>query len=177
MTMIQTISPEQASGKVAHIYGQIEQVMGRVPNAMQMYSSSPDLLEQQWQQIGYYMQHPTLSFPLLALIRMLVSQENQCEYCVGFNEGMLINVAGFTPDQVTAAKRNPDDAPISEKEMVMLRFVLNATKHAKSVKSGDLDTLRDAGWKDGEIMDALHHGARNIAVDVVFNALKIDKDF
>jgi uncharacterized peroxidase-related enzyme len=177
MAMIQTISPEQASGKVAHIYGQIEQVMGRVPNAMQIYSSSPDLLEQQWQQIGYYMQHPTLSFPLLALIRMLVSQENQCEYCVGFNEGMLINVAGFTPDQVAAAKRNPDDAPISEKEMVMLQFVLNATKYAKNVKSGDLDALRNAGWNDGEIMDALHHGARNIAVDVVFNALKIDKDF
>jgi hypothetical protein len=42
---------------------------------------------------------------------MLVSQENACDYCVGFNAAMLINVANQTPEQVAETKRNPTLAP------------------------------------------------------------------
>jgi hypothetical protein len=44
MSIISTVTPDQASGKVAEVYGQIQQMMGRVPNAFQLYSSSPVLL-------------------------------------------------------------------------------------------------------------------------------------
>ncbi len=53
MSIISTVAPEQASGKVAEVYGQIQQAMGRVPNAFRMYSSSPALLEQGFQSIAY----------------------------------------------------------------------------------------------------------------------------
>jgi AhpD family alkylhydroperoxidase len=105
MSIISTVTPEQASGKVAEVYGQIQQMMGRVPKAFQLYSSSPVLLEQGMQQIAYYMQHPTLSFPLLAMVRMLVSQHNDCQYCVGFNESMLMQMAGLAPEQVAATRQ------------------------------------------------------------------------
>jgi uncharacterized peroxidase-related enzyme len=177
MSIISTVTPEQASGKVAEVYGQIQQMMGRVPNAFQLYSSSPVLLEQQMQQITYYRQHPTLSFPLLAMVRMLVSQHNDCPYCVGFNEGMLMQMAGLTPEQVAATKSNPADAPLPEKDKAMLQFVLKATKTPKMAEKSDLDQLRALGWSDGDIMDAVYHGARNVAVDIVFNAFKIDNDF
>lgn len=177
MSIISTVTPEQAGGKVAEVYGQIQQMMGRVPNAFQLYSSSPILLEQQMQQIAYYMQHPALSFPLLAMVRMLVSQHNDCQYCVGFNEGMLMQMAGLTPEQVAATRRNPVDAPLPDRDKAMLLFVLKATKTPKMVEKSDLDQLRALGWSDGDIMDAAYHGARNVAVDIVFNTFKIDNDF
>ena len=177
MAIIQTVSPEQASGKVAQLYREIKQAFGRVPNAFRLYSSSPELLEQQWGQIKYYGQHPSLSFPLLAMIRMLVSLENECEYCIGLNEAMLIHRAGLTPEQIATTKRNPAEAPLPEKDKAMLLFVLKATKTPKAVGTADLDGLRAAGWQDGEIMDAMHHGARNMAADVVFNTFKVENDF
>lgn len=177
MSIISTVTLEQARGKVAEVYGKIQQMIGRVPNAFQLYSSSPVLLEQQMQQIAYYMQHPTLSFPLLAMVRMLVSQHNDCQYCVGFNEGMLMQMAGLTPEQVAATRSNPADAPLPDKDKAMLLFVLKATKTPKMVEKSDLDQLRALGWSDGDIMDAVYHGARNVAVDIVFNAFKIDNDF
>ncbi|MHB1292632.1 MAG: carboxymuconolactone decarboxylase family protein [Sulfuricella sp.] len=177
MSIISTVAPEQADGKVAEVYGQIQQMMGRVPNAFQLYSSSPVLLEQQMQQIAYYMQHPTLSFPLLAMVRMLVSQHNDCQYCVGFNEGMLMHRVGLTPEQVAATRRNPADAPLPDKDKAMLLLVLKATKTPKMVEKSDMDQLRALGWSDGDIMDAVYHGARNVAVDIVFNAFKIENDF
>lgn len=63
MPIIQTVASDQASGKVAEIYRQIEHAFGHVPNALQIYNSSPAMLEQQWQSIGYYMNHAALSFP------------------------------------------------------------------------------------------------------------------
>jgi uncharacterized peroxidase-related enzyme len=177
MSLIETVAPQQASGKVSALYQEVEQAFGRVPNAFQMYSGSPDLMAQQWAQIRYYMEHPALSFPLLATIRMLVSQENECEYCVGYNEAMLIQRAGLSAEQVAAAKRNPADAPLPDKEKAMLLFVLKATQTPKAVDKSDLDRLRGMGWRDGDILDAVHHGARNMAVDVVFNTFKIDNDF
>ncbi|MBU1689692.1 MAG: hypothetical protein KJ958_15140 [Gammaproteobacteria bacterium] len=177
MSIISTVTPEQAEGKVAEIYGQIQQMMGRVPNAFQMYSSSPALLEQQMQQISYFMQHPTLSFPLLAMVRMLVSQNNDCQYCIGLNEGMLIQMAGLTVEQVAATRRDPVSAPIPDKDKAMLLLVLKATKTPKLVDKSDLEQLRALGWCDSDIMDAVSHGARNVAADIIFNTFKIDIDF
>lgn len=177
MSIISTVAPEQASSKVAEIYGKIQQTMGRVPNAFQLYSSSPALLEQGFQQIAYYMQHPTLSFPLLATVRMLVSQKNDCQYCVGFNEAMLMGMANMTAEQIAATKLNPQAAPLPEKDKAMLLLVLKATQAPKSVEKADLDQLRALGWNDGEIMDAVYHGARNVAADIVFNTFKIENDF
>jgi uncharacterized peroxidase-related enzyme len=177
MTIISTVAPQEATGPVAQIYAQVEQALGRLPNAMKLYSASPDLLAMQWQHIGYYFQHPTLSFPLLASIRMLVSQENDCTYCIGMNEAMLIERAGFTAEQTAAAKRNPQDAALPDRDRAMLLFVLKATKTPKAVDSGDLTALRELGWSDRDILDAVNHGARNVAVDIIFNTFKITNDF
>lgn len=177
MNMISMVTPGQASGNVAQVYGQIEQAFGRVPNGMRLFSSSPALLEQQWQQLGYYMQHPHLSFPLLAFIRMLVSQRQDCEYCVGMNESMLVNMAGIAVEDVLAAKRNPAAAPLPEKEKAMLLAVLKAVETPKALDSSDFNRLRSLGWEDGDILDAINHGARNVAIDIMFNAFKIESDF
>ena len=177
MSLIATVSPQNASGALDTLYADMEQAFGRIPNAFQLYSSSPGLLAQQWEQIRYYTDHPALSFPLLAMIRLLVSQENDCEYCVGFNEAMLIHRASLSPEQIAAAKRNAADAPLPGKDKAMLLFVLKATQTPKAVEKADIDLLRNMGWKDGDILDAVHHGARNMAVDVVFNTFKVDNDF
>jgi AhpD family alkylhydroperoxidase len=177
MSIVQTISPEQASGKIAEIYQRVSQFLGRVPNALQLYSASPDLLEQVATQNGYYMQHPTLGFPLLAMVRMLVSQHNDCAYCIGLNESMLINRGGFTPEQIAETRRDPALAPLPEKDKAMLLFILKGTAAPKSVEKADLDHLRSLGWTDRDIVDGLFHGARNAAVDIMFDALKVEKDY
>lgn len=177
MSIVHTVPVEKASGKVSEIYGQVSEFFGRVPNGMQIYSSSPGLLEQQWQSMSYYMQHPTLSFPLLAMIRMVVSERNNCEYCVGMNESLLVNVAGLDAGQVSATKKKPELAPLEQKDKQMLLFVLKAMETPREIAAKDMDELRSLGWSDGEIVDAVAHGARNVAVDIVFNTFKVENDF
>lgn len=177
MPLIQTYTPENAEGQVKEIYNQVESAFGSVPNAMRILSSSPALLARQWQQIGYYMQHPTLSSNLLAMIRMIISEATHCEYCVGFNEAMLINRGGLSSEQVAAAKQNPQNAPLSDKEKAMLLFVLKATKNPLTVNAEDIAALKAQGWSDGDILDGLNHGAYMLAGDTILNALKIERDY
>lgn len=177
MTMIATVSPQNAAGKVAAIYSQIEGAVGYVPNAMRAYSSSPDVLENVWSQIAYYLEHPSLSFPLAAVIRMLVSEKQQCEYCVGFNEALLINHADWTHEQVADVLKDRASVPFNEKDKAMLFYVLDAVKTPKQMDKARLDTLHELGWSDREILDAVNLAAQNIAEDLVFNTFRITVDY
>ncbi len=177
MSILQTVTPEAATGEIAEIYAQIEQAWGSVPTAIQVFSANPALLRHQWEYYGSIMQHPRLSMPLTACIRMLVSQAGNCDYCIDMNAGMLINVAGWTPEQVAATRANFHDSPLSPDEKMLLGLVLKATRDSSSVSALDLQAARVAGWSDGDILDAVNHGARMVAGDIVINGFKVERDF
>lgn len=177
MPLISTVMPTEATGKVAEVYQQITQTFGGVPNAMQLYSGSPELLARQWTDIQYYLTHPTLYPPLLAMIRMLVSKENQCDYCIGFNAGLLINRFNFPQEQILATQKDPTQAPLEMKDKAMLLFVLKAVTAPLTVTAQDVETLKNQGWTEQDILDAVAHGARNVSVDIMFNTFKILNDF
>jgi uncharacterized peroxidase-related enzyme len=177
MSLINTVSPEAASGEIAELYAGLEQTMGMVPNAFRLRSASPFLLRNQSAYLGYYMSHPTLSMALLACIRMLVSQKTDCTYCIDFNGGLLINKLGWTPEQLAATRDDPTQANLPDKEKAMLLFVLKAVDDAHSIAAPDLDALRALGWSDQEILEGLTHGATMVAGDIVINAMKVERDF
>lgn len=177
MSLITTIAPDKANGKVAEVYAGVNKVFGRVPNAVRVYSVSPGLLEVQWAGNAYYLRHPNLPFTLLATIRMLVSQENKCDYCIGLNGSMLMQRAGWTLDQINATKHNPDMSPLSEKEKAMLKLVLKSVNDRLPISRAEIDKLLQLGWTESDVLDAVAHGARNVMVDIVFNTFQIEQDF
>jgi len=177
MTLIQTVSPENATGDVAAIYEQIKERFGFIPTVMQMRSASPALLRIMLEGLSYYLEHPTLSGPLLACIRMLVSQRNRCDYCIDFNTGLLIEMFGWTADQVAATRADVSAANLDAKDKAMLGFVVNGTADPLAVQASDLDALRTLGWSDADILDALNHGAFMSASDILINAFKVERDF
>lgn len=177
MSILQTVTPESATGEVAEIYAQIQQAWGHVPTAIQAFSANPFLLKHQWAYYSSVMQHPTLTFPLTASIRMLVSQAGSCSYCIDMNAGMLINMAGWTPEQIAATRADFNQSPLSPQEKILLGLVLQATRDSNSISATDLQVARDAGWSDSDILDAVNHGARMVAADIIINGFKVERDF
>jgi uncharacterized peroxidase-related enzyme len=177
MSLLQTISPAEATGDVATIYANLQKGFGSVPNAFQMASVSPAMLKQQFEFVSHYLAHPNLSGPLLACIRMLVSSQTACEYCIGMNAGMLINLMGWTPEQVSATQADPANANLPPRETAMLIFVLKTTREPLAVTAADVDALRGLGWNDADIFDAANHGARMVAMDILLNAFKVERDY
>jgi uncharacterized peroxidase-related enzyme len=177
MSLIETVPVESATGDVAAIYQQMQSALGMVPNAFRIRSASPQQLKMMFESVGYYMQHPRLSPALLACVRMLVSVDTNCVYCIDFNAGMLINRLGWTPEQVAATKADPSAASLPDKDKAMLLFVLKAVRDSLSITAADLDALRKLGWSDADIVDGLSHGASMVAGDIVLNAFQVERDY
>ena len=177
MPVIESVAREAAQGPVAAIFEEVEQVLGQVPGGMRLYAASPELLAQQWRVIGYYATHPRLSPAFTAAIRMLVSQENDCDYCIGFNAALLINRSGWTPEQVAATKRDPLAAPLTPPEQALLRFVLQTVNDRRPGSREDIQALTALGWRQADILDAVALGARNVAVDIIFNTFQVESEW
>lgn len=176
MPLIRTISPEASTGEIAELYKHIIELRGRVPNSSQIWSISPELYKQQLSFIDYYMTHKTLSAPLLACVRLLVSSDTQCQYCIDFNTSLLVNLMGWQMDDVAELKQKQQSARLSEKENAMLTFVLKSVKNCKKADVADLNALRALGWDDADILDAVQHGARMAAIDIILNTFDVESD-
>jgi alkylhydroperoxidase family enzyme len=52
-----------------------------------------------------------------------------------------------------------DKAPISEAERLLLRFVETLTKHAYKITDRQVEELRNTGWSNSQIAEAVYIGA------------------
>ena len=175
MALLKMVPPDEAEGKLLELYDTAEQFFGTVPNNVTMFGVSPAMLENQVQFAVYSMEHPTLSASFFAMIRLLVSHATGSPYCARMNAGLLMQ-QGFTSEQLEAAKAEGGETPLDEKETAMLLFVLKATKAPKSTEAKDVDDLRAMGWTDRDIFDAVAHGARAVATNIIFDAFKLEND-
>ena len=173
MALLETVNPEKAEGEVKEAYSVFMERAGMVPKPFEMLSVSPELQKMQVQGIDYYMQHPTLTFPLLAHIRYLIAREYNYQFCINFNSELL-QFVGLDDDQLQTVAKDPSQTTLEEKDKAMLLFVLKAIKTPDFVEQKDVDTLREMGWTDRDIFDAVAHGANMIAPSILMKAFKID---
>jgi uncharacterized peroxidase-related enzyme len=177
MALITTTQPQQAEGKTAEIYQTIQDKFGFIPNAIQLDSVNPNHMARHWEGIQEAIAHESLSAKLFTLIRLLVSEATHCAYCVGLNAGMLMQMHGMSAEQIAEVKQSPQAAPLEEKELALLQFVVQAIGDSNSVTSDDIEGLKQKGCSEREIFDALAHGAWQVAGDIMLNAFKVEPDF
>ncbi|MCU0663092.1 MAG: hypothetical protein MUC50_12290 [Myxococcota bacterium] len=172
MSLLRTVEPKNATGAVAAIYEQLQKQMGMVPNGLRIFSASPYRLEAQAKELGYYMRHPTLGSQLTAAIRYTVAAMHGCDYCAVVNGGML-RQAGWPAEVVEGLVGEPAAARLEPKDKAMFLLVLKALRTPAQVSQSDVDELRNLGWNDGDIFDAVAHGAMSVAFDNILNAFKV----
>jgi uncharacterized peroxidase-related enzyme len=175
--LIEMVSPENAKGDVATVYKEIKSEWDMIPNPIKLYSTNPEMLRHKWESYKMIGQHKTVDAKLQTVIRMLVSAQHDCAYCVGLNESMLINMFKMDAGKVMAMKKNPKTAPLPEKEKVLLLFTLKAVSDPKSTSKEDIDALHKIGWSDAEIFFATSYAAEMVATDILINAFKVKVDY
>ena len=174
MALIQIVNPENAQGDAKEIYDTMQKNIGMVPAPMQLASASPWLMKIMWQSVQYYTQHPNLSFGLLSTIRYLVAQQYDYAFCTSFNKNFLM-MQGMSEDDIQKVVEDPLQAPLEDKDRAMLAFVMKAIKTPDAVAEEDMTQLRDLGWTDTDILDALTHGTNMIGSSILMKAFKMDQ--
>ncbi len=177
IALIKTLSPQDATGEVAKVYQEMNASWKMIPNPMKLYSNNPEIMRHKWDSFKFSSNYKNIDDKLQAMIRMLVSMQHDCEYCIGFNESYLVNVFKVPASDVMAMKKNPSLAPLDEKQKALLLFVLKATKDSKSTNKEDIANLKKLGWNDGEIFFATNFAAQMVASDILLNAFKVKIDY
>ena len=177
MSLLNTVTPENAQGAVADVYNEINSTWNMVPNPIQLFSVSPELLKNQWEKYKYFDTQEIPSAKLNTMIRLLVSEEAKCDYCIGLNAGMLINMFGMSGAEVQQLKADPASAALDDKEKALLLFVLKAVDHAHDVTENDVQNLRDLGLTDKQIFEGVNSGATMRAGNIIFDTFKVEIDF
>lgn len=173
MALIKTVPPQEAEGAVKEAYSFFESLGVEPPMPIRMMSASPGLMSIQVEMAKYFTNHPTLEFPLLAHIRLLVANEENYSYCIGFNQELLKNLGGLTEEQIEAVKADPEKAALEPREKAMLMFVLKAVRDPAATEQKDVDALHEQGWSDNDIFDAVQQGMMMVGTGMAFQAFKM----
>jgi alkylhydroperoxidase family enzyme len=175
MPLINTVTPDKAEGSIKEAYDMFMQNLGLIPKPLEMMSASPTLFELQLRRIQYLSQHPHLSFALLAHIRYLVAHNLNYPFCTDFNKHIL-KKQGLTDDDLRAMEADPTRSLLEEKESAMLAFVVKAVKTPGAVTADEIQHLRELGWDDRDMVDALAQGVSMIDHSIMMEAFQMDQD-
>ena len=174
MALIKTETPETAQGVVKEAYDMTLEKFGIIPKPLEMMSASPGLLELAMRRVHYFASHPKLSFTLLTHIRYLVSCNLNYSFCADLNK-MILKKQGLEEADFQKMEADPSESLLEENESAMLAFVVNAAKAPSSVKAEDIERLRELGWDDRDMVDALAQGVSMIDHAIMMEVFQMDQ--
>ena len=177
MSLLKVVKVDEAQGIVKEIYKEIKESFGSVPNALQLWSVSPYALQEQWNSIKVIMKMDADSQKLHTIMRFLIAERDDCEYCIGFNNGMLIHRFGFSIEDVQKIKENPSVSPLEEKNVALLVFALETVNNPHSDKTNDIVKLEEFGFSQKEIFDIVQSAAHMRVITTLFDTFKVKIDF
>lgn len=166
MPRIRTVPPEAATGELAAAYERLRVTMGApaAPLVIQLSSVRPDITSSLASLYEALYGGGELTRTAKEAIATYVAALNNCPYCVGAHS-VLMQLHGASPEQAEAAQ-NGDIAAFTDDEDTarFLPVAEKITRHAYKVTDGDIQQLRDAGWGDEKILEA-------VGVVVFFNMI------
>ncbi len=151
-----------------------EDVMGFLPDPLLVMAMSPKILQEFTEFLSDYESHPRLSSELLAVLRYLVAAKNDCKYCVTTSEAIMISQMDIELDDLRNAQEDPSTFPFKPKDKALLLLVVKMVLDPDNVEKSDLEKAYKVGWTDTDIYEAANYTVRNLAVDLLLKAYKID---
>jgi uncharacterized peroxidase-related enzyme len=159
MAFISVISPPEASGRLENIYRQIKSPEGQVDNVLQVHSLRPHTLTGHMAIYKAVLHHTGNVLPewYLEAVGVLVSQLNRCVYCAshhaaGLKRLLKAESLSFAAYFAALQLELPGD-PFTKREQLGLAYTRKLTQAPGEIEEADINTLRVAGFDDGEILE------------------------
>ncbi len=153
MSWIEEIEVGEADGKLAEMYGELVQKRGKISNILKVHSLNPQAMQDH---LGLYM---TLMFGKSGLSRLereavavVVSANNECEYCVNHHTESLRH---YLDDEETLNMLATADGleTLEPRLSNIVRHAEKLTSAPGAMTESDLDELRAEGLDDKDILD------------------------
>ncbi len=138
--------------------------LGPEPHLADVFRTFPETV---WPLLEYHdrlLRGPSpLSVAQRELIAAYVSGLNACSFCLGAHE-IIAEAAGIAPGLLQALLEDVDQAPVEPALKPVLHYVRILTERPAAARDAHTAAIRDAGWDDRAIHDA-------VAVCALFNMM------
>jgi uncharacterized peroxidase-related enzyme len=172
MSRIQTVNYEQASGKVKELLDAVKAKFGVIPNMTKTMARSPAVLEA-YLKFNDALAGGTLSAGLREQIALISAEVNGCDYCASAHTA-IGKIVGLSEEAILDARRGHST---EAKTDAALKFARTVIVNRGEVSDADVQTVKDAGFTEGEIAEIIAHVALNIFTNYFNTIVRTEIDF
>jgi len=172
MSHVPLVDRDTTSGAVQEQLDQIQAAFGTVPSMFKAVANSPAALTSMWGSFNAF-GSGALGPEMTEQIAVAVANRNSCEYCLAAHTALGRN-AGVTSEALADAQSGISKDPRTE---AMLRFALGLVDERGQVNVTEIEALREHGWTDEHIVEAIGHVALNVFTNYINIALGVPLDF
>jgi len=175
MSRITLPAVDTATGATAEVYAKVRKATGgKLPNMYATMGHLSPSLTAAYLDADTALNTAGLARKDLETIKLLVSAQTGCDYCVAAHN-MLGKLAGLSADDVRAIRQleNTGDA----KRDALIRFVLGILRQSGTVPPEAVADIRAAGYSDAQLL-AIAYAISMITFTNTFNRINdTDVDF
>lgn len=173
MARLKALSPDEATGKTKDLFNAVQGKLGVVPNMMRTMGNSSAVLEG-YLNLSGALGNGTLGAKTGELIALAIAESNNCDYCLSAHTYIGKNLVKIDEETITSARLgNSTDS----KTNVALKFAKTLVAKKGLVNDGDVQSLKNAGYTDGEVGEIVLHVALNILTNYFNNTASTEIDF
>ena len=169
---IELIDPDNARGRVGHLFADIRLKFGLVPNLFRVFANAPAALEG-FVNLGSALLGGSLDEKTRQQLALAVAESNLCSYCLSAHTFIARRI-GLTPAEIDdAIKARASDA----KTDAILKLARGIVVTRGELTDDDLTRARAAGLTDSEIIETVANVALNIFQNYMSHVSRIPIDF
>ena len=172
MQRINQIDPTTATGKQKELLDAVKAKVGRVPNLMKTFATSPAALEAYLSFSGA-LGDGLLNAKLREQIALTVAEANACEYCLSAHTA-IGKMVGLNESEIVSGRRASSADSTTN---AALTFAHQIVVKRGQVDDADVAGVRAAGFGDGEITEIVSNVALNIFTNYFNHVAQTVVDF
>jgi len=137
----------------------VERKYGKVPPHFKLFAAiNPVRFKMFLVEIAYITDHPNIHPDFFVFLRRVISAKYDFAYCLHFNEEMLYS-RGYTADLINDVEASSAALPLNKAHQALFAATLATMEDPNSFTKETIESLKQHGWCDADIFDALDHGA------------------
>jgi uncharacterized peroxidase-related enzyme len=153
MTRLHTGDVNEATGKLAGLFGAIKQAVGKVSNAhATLGSNSPALLAHVLEMGSMLQTESMLTKRELEAINLAVSESSGCDYCLAAHT-VAGKAAGYAVAETIALRDGTFGS--DPKIAALMRFALLLVNSRGTLPADAVDSVQKAGYTDRQIVETI----------------------
>lgn len=166
--------PDRAAAPAASqpMLDAVEKQLGVVPNLHRLGALSPAVLQGLLALNGALAK--ALDVKTRERIAIAVAQVNGCNYCLSAHAYLGLNLARLDASEIELNRQGGSSDP---KAAAAVAFAVAVARSRGQVSDADLQSVRNAGFSDGQIVEIVAVAAENVLTNFLNNVARTDIDF